>query len=281
MSVSVSMSTDDVENEVLAISIVRRALEDAASLTARHIEDKRAAIAFSGGLDSSILASLLDVPLVSIALEGSRDEQWVGRAASLLGARERTTIHVVGIEEVQRALCEVVGMLDTSSVLDVSIALPLYMLAQRAEGTDVLITGQGADELFGGYKRYEDAEDVGECMQCDLNELLQRGIHRDKKVAAAWGIALEAPYLSPPIIEAAQRISPELKLKRVGGEVIRKYVLRCAALQYVPEEIAWRKKHALQYSTGLMRAISRLASMHGFTRGTPMRLSRYLETVRG
>lgn len=276
------MSTDElIEDEALAISIVRRALEDAASLTAQRIEGKGAAIAFSGGLDSSILASLLDVPLVSIALEGSRDEDWAGRAASLLGAMERTTIHVVDIEEVERALCEVVAMLNTCSVLDVSIALPLYMLAQRLRGIEVLITGQGADELFGGYKRYEDADDVGECMQRDLNELLQRGIHRDRKVAAAWGITLEAPYLSSPLIEAAQHVSPKLKLKRVGDEVMRKYVLRCAALQYVPEEIAWRKKHALQYSTGLMRAISRLASNHGFTRGTTMRLSRYLDSLRG
>ena len=269
-----------IVDEARAVSAVRGAIKSAIGLTAHDIGSRRAAIAFSGGLDSSLLAAHLDLPLVSIALANSRDEHWVKECACLLGAQDRTELYVVGLDEVKRGVEEVVSVLDSCSVLDVSIALPQYLLFKKVSGLDVLITGQGADELFGGYEKYERADDVAMCMWDDLKELLSKGVLRDEKVAKVWGLALEMPYLSLPVIRTALSISPELKLKKVDGEIVRKYVLRRAALPELPEEIAYRKKHALQYSTGLMRALSKLASQHGFTKNTPHRISRYLESLK-
>jgi len=269
-----------IVDEARAVSAVRSAVRSAIELTAQGIGNRRAAIAFSGGLDSSLLAAHLDLPLVSIAFANSRDEHWVKESACLLGAQDRAELYVVGLDEVERAVEEVVNVLDTCSVLDVSIALPQYLLSKKVSGrSDVLITGQGADELFGGYEKYERADDVAVCMWDDLMGLLSRGVLRDEKVAKVWGLALEMPYLSLPVIRTALSIAPELKLKKVGEEMVRKYVLRMAALPELPEEIAYRKKHALQYSTGLMRALSKLASQHGFTKSTPHRISRYLESL--
>ncbi|MHC1570425.1 MAG: asparagine synthase C-terminal domain-containing protein [Methermicoccaceae archaeon] len=276
---AIAFPSEYIADEESAVSVLRGAIEKAIAITAHNIHGKRAAIAFSGGLDSSLLAALLDVPLVSIALGGSRDERWTRASARMLGAQHRTEVYVVGLDEVERAVGEVVSVLDTCSVLDVSIALPLYLLSEKvSERFDVLITGQGADELFGGYERYERTDNVAACMVNDLNGVLERGVLRDKKVADVWGITLEMPYLSPIVIRAALSISFELKLKRTGSDVVRKYVLRRAALPYLPEEVAHRKKHALQYSTGLMRALSRLAAQHGFT--NPRRISHYLESLK-
>jgi asparagine synthase (glutamine-hydrolysing) len=136
--------------------------------------------------------------------------------------------------------------------LQVSIAVPIYLCMRFAKslGFSEIVFGQGADELFGGYKRYEDMDyrELEFELRKDLMEIGEKNLVRDNKIAYANEIKLHTPYLQWDLIRVALSIPVELKVKR-NGDVVRKFILREVAKEVIPREIAYRDKKAIQYST--------------------------------
>jgi asparagine synthase (glutamine-hydrolysing) len=228
---------------------------------------KPCAIAFSGGLDSSILAAMCkDAQLYSVGMAGSHDIKQTRNAAQFLGLLDNLHLHEITMGELESAIPHVIKAIESPDPLMVSIALPLYFASKYAssDGLRVILSGQGADELFAGYKRYESLcpEDLEKALRTDLDNIAQNNLERDDAVTMANSVELRVPYLDKKVIELALRISPELKIHKG----IRKYILRRAASKIIPDELAWKEKKAAQYSSGIYSAMEKLARKNGYGR---------------
>jgi asparagine synthase (glutamine-hydrolysing) len=232
---------------------------------------KNAAITFSGGVDSALIGAMApDTPLLTVGLAGSHDVKAARQAAKLMGAEGRHIIYEITEKDVEEALAGTVYAVESANTLKVSIALPLYLLAQRArqDGFKVLLSGQGADELFGGYARHEAASREGrlpEALDHDLRQIAEVNLERDDAVTMAHGVELRVPFLDMRVVAASRRVGPSLKVRPNGKDYIRKYILRKVAEKYLPREVASAPKKAIQYGTGAQKTLDRLARSKGCT----------------
>lgn len=245
------------------------ALDDALAHAVRIRAHERAAVAFSGGVDCSLIGAMSGLPLCTVGLKGSYDIKAAKKAASLMSAEERHVVYEFDEKAVDDALPEVVYAVESADPVKVSIALPLFILAREArlDGYKVLLSGQGADELFGGYARYEAAASDGtlpEMLQYDLAHIAEVNLERDDAATMAHGIELRVPYLDMRVINVAQQIDPSLKVYFDGKNYIRKYVLRKMSEKYLPREVSYAPKKAIQYGTSTQKALERLASKRNF-----------------
>ncbi len=221
-------------------------------------------LAFSGGVDSSLLAGIYDIPLVSVTAS-LKEKEWIEQAASKLG--KDVNVFVFGEEEIIEALSVVVPTIETTDPVQVSIAIPIYFTLKHASelGYNCVVFGQGADELFGGYNRYQDM-DIEELMTNLIQDIKNVGRHdlaRDTKLAYKLKMEVMHPYLQWDIIRAAIKIPPEQKVKTTESGIIRKYALRELAARYIPQEVAFRDKKSVQYSTRTTAILKKLAKREG------------------
>ncbi len=221
---------------------------------------KPCAIAFSGGLDSSIIAALCDeAELYSVAMEGSHDARQTKKAAKLLGLEKRLHLHELTMDDIESAVPFVIKAIESSDPMYVSIAMPLFFASKyaHAEGIRVMLSGQGADELFAGYKRYESlgSSELEIALRSDLERIAENNLERDDAVTMANAVELRLPYLDKDVVKTALSIAPELKVHKG----FRKYVLRLAARKILPEELVLKEKKAAQYSSGIYSALKKLA----------------------
>ncbi len=226
---------------------------------------KPCAIAFSGGLDSSLIAALCpEAELYSVGMTGSHDIMQTKKAAVLLGMEDKLHLHELTADDVKNALPDVIRTIGSSHPQMVSIAMPLFFASKNAhdDGLRVMLSGQGADELFAGYKRYETMQpfELETALSCDLDSIAHNNLERDDAVTMANSVELRVPYLDREVVELALRIAPELKIK--NG--VRKYILRLAARKVLPDELANKEKKAAQYSSGVYPAMEKLARKNGF-----------------
>lgn len=262
-----------------AVSLLSNCLEEA---VVERVQGLHAcALGFSGGLDSGLLASLaascgVDLQLISVGLEGSRELEWVGEAAKLLGLKLHRCVYQP--RHVEECLPEVLWAIEADDPLKASIAIPIYWTACEAKslGLDWLLAGQGADELFAGYHRHlrvyreHGAEALVRVLFEDVAESPEENFARDEKVCASAGVELLLPYMDWSLVQLALSIPPELKIR--GG--VRKWILRQTAKRLgLPSEIADREKKAVQYVTGVYGVLRRLAKARG------LKLREYLHQV--
>jgi len=259
------------------------AVRNAVDTTLSAVGTSGLAVAFSGGLDSTLLAARLDAPLYAAGFPDSHDLGAARSAAALLG-RE---VQVVELDHgwLVEAVPDVVRAIGRTNAMDVAIALPLLCLAERAaaDGFDRLALGQGADELFGGYAKVARAPeddrvraDTVRGARRELLEGLPAQLERDVLALRFAGVRPVTPLLHDRVVRAALRLPGECLVTDAGE---RKWALRLAAREWVPDRLAFREKKALQYGTLVSRELDRLARQAGFKRRMDDHVSRYIESL--
>lgn len=227
-------------------------------------------VIFSGGIDSVLVSKLLQREGKNIVCycTGTRDSGDIMAARSVaqdLGLELKTTI----IDEpmVRDILPEVIRNVEESGLLQVEVAIPMYLAAglAAADNVRVMFTGQAADELFAGYPWYNDVlEEFGylrlhEKLWEDLTFLYTDTLEREDKLTMAHSIELRAPYLDRDVIQTAMRISPRLKLEGKKDN-LRKRVHRQAAVELgVPPYLAFRVKDPAQSGSGIHGIVEKIA----------------------
>ncbi|MFV0436460.1 MAG: asparagine synthase B [Desulfopila sp.] len=215
----------------------------------------------SGGLDSSLIAALAarDLPHLHTFAVGMKDER--GRDSDDLIAGRKAAAHIgsdhheylITEEEYYEVLPRVINKLETYDPSLVRCAVPCYFTCKlAADFVTVVLTGEGADEVFAGYhymKRF-----AADQLNPEARRLLE-GVHninlqRADRMGMLFSLELRVPFFDASMIDLAMQISPELKIKSENGEKIEKWILRqaFAGSALLPEEILWRYK--VQYTQG-------------------------------
>lgn len=222
-------------------------------------------VLLSGGLDSSLIASITSRLLkhsnhlwgnnlhsFSIGLEGAPDLKMAKKVADFLGTCHHEFTFTV--QEGLDVIRDMVYTLETYDVTTIRASTPMYLMSRKikALGIKMVLSGEGADELFGGYLYFHNAPNSDEfhreCVK-RVNGLSNFDCLRANKSTMAWGIEARVPFLDKAFIDLAMSISPNLKLK----DKMEKYILRKAfdtpVNPYLPDEILWRQKE--QFSDGV------------------------------
>lgn len=238
-------------------------------------------IAYSGGVDSSILAARVNGPLYVCGFEGSHDIEAARAGASLLD--QELEIVEFSHADIERHIPTVADAIDGTNPMDIQIALVLFFVgtAAASDGHDRLVLGQGADELFGGYAKIEKAADTDRIEADTAREAARETItslpdelERDVLALRAAGVEPVVPLLDDRVVETALALPGALL---VSGDT-RKVALRRAA-DFLPDELRYRDKKALQYGSLLAREFDRLARQAGFKRRMDDHLERYVESL--
>jgi asparagine synthase (glutamine-hydrolysing) len=241
------------------------------------------AVAFSGGVDSALVASgAPDAPCYVAGFEGCHD---IAAAREAATAMDRT-LRMVDIthDALRRAVVDVALATGRRNPMDLAIAVPLYLTAKAAaaDGADRLAVGQGADELFGGYSKVvEPADDhrvdsdTVRGARTETVRTLPAQLERDVLTLRAAGVEPVAPLLDDALVAAALRVPASL----LATPTARKIALRRAAMDRVPESVRTAEKKAVQYGTYVSRELDRLARQRGFKRRLDDHVGQYIEAL--
>jgi asparagine synthase (glutamine-hydrolysing) len=230
-----------------------------AIITAVRLRSDQGVTALSGGVDSTLVAHLAGCECVAVGLEDSHDLRQARHAADVLGLS--LTSVTITPKEIETALPRVIRAIPVQDPVSTSIALTQYFITRWAgqHGYQRILTGQGADELFGGYTRYLETTTLADDLERDFAGLEQQA-DRDQAVAALHGTYLSMPYMDVRVVRAARAIPAEDKVQ--GGR--RKIPLRQVAERHIPAEFAWYEKKAMQYGSGVWKVMQKLARKNGY-----------------
>jgi asparagine synthase (glutamine-hydrolysing) len=231
-------------------------------------------VAFSGGVDSTLIGAVAGLPALAVGREGSHDL----RRARVVADQLHLALESVPIteREVDEMLPAVLKVIPRVTVTEVGIAMTLSFVAAAAEerGYTRILAGQGADELFGGYARYERSADLEADMRRDVDALPSQ-LARDQAVAGLFGTYFSLPYLDVRVVRAALAIPARSKV--AGG--LRKIPLREVATQFLPPEIARYQKKAMQYGSGMEYMVRSLARNNGYKNRVQEYIHHRVETL--
>lgn len=221
----------------------------------------RVGVVFSGGVDSTILVQIclslgVKPELYTVGRKGSPDIRFSHEAADIMGLTLYTA--QVTEEEVRRCVPLVLEAIEEWNIMKLGVGMATFMAAEQAaeNGLRVLLSGQGADELFGGYHRYLELCKEGPValqngLWQDLLQIYGVNLERDDAVAMAHSVELRVPYLDLQVINRAMDIPTHYKI-RDQNDQLRKCILREVAAELsVPEFIVKRPKKAAQYGSGI------------------------------
>lgn len=261
------MQYDNVKNNPASVQELRDALE--AAVKRQLMSDVPYGVLLSGGLDSSITSAIAKKYAAKrIETEGKADAWWpqlhsfaVGLkgAPDLVAARKvadyiGTVHHEINytIEEGLDAIRDVIYYIETYDVTTVRASTPMYLLARviKSMGIKMVLSGEGADEVFGGYLYFHKAPDsqaFHEETVRKLSKLYMYDCLRANKSLCAWGVEGRVPFLDKEFLDVAMRLNPQAKM--CPGGSIEKKILREAFADMLPEEITWRQKE--QFSDGV------------------------------
>ncbi len=258
---------DNVKDNTTDIQKVKVAFEEA--VNRQLMSDVPYGVLLSGGLDSSIVSAIAkkyaarriesgglkdawwpQLHSFAIGLKGSPDLAAAQKAADHIG----TVHHEVyfTIQEGLDALSDVVYHTETYDVTTIRASTPMYLLARviKSMGIKMVLSGEGSDEIFGGYLYFHKAPDAKAFHEETVRKVGKLHLYdclRANKSLAAWGVEGRVPFLDKEFMDIAMRLNPKDKMS--GNGKIEKYILRKAFEDYLPDEIAWRQKE--QFSDGV------------------------------
>lgn len=246
-------------------------------VTRKHVADvEEVAIAFSGGLDSSLIAVAaknceLKVLLVSVSLNNQAEIQFTKRAAEALDLPLR--LETYEFNDVEAVVSPVLQMIGEPDAMKLSIAVPFYWTAETASklGYKVLLAGQLGDELFGGYHRYlreyaeHGSEAVREAMRRDAASSYEMNFQSLSPVCARHGVELRLPFADQRVIDFALSLPVDLNIASAEDPLRKRVLRKTAQLMDLPEFIVNKPKKAIQYGTGVDKALRKLAKNKGLT----------------
>ncbi|WP_262246673.1 asparagine synthase B [Parapedobacter soli] len=256
-----------VKDNVTDIDVLRKGLEDA--VHRQLMSDVPYGVLLSGGLDSSVIAAVTKkfasrriesndqekawyprLHSFAVGLKGSPDLAAARKAADHIG----TIHHEINftIQEGLDAVRDVIYHLETYDVTTIRASTPMYLLARviKSMGIKMVLSGEGSDELFGGYLYFHKAPNAKEFHEETVRKLSKLHLYdclRANKSLAAWGVEGRVPFLDKEFMDIAMRVNPEDKMIRDGR--MEKWIVRKAFEDYLPESIAWRQKE--QFSDGV------------------------------
>jgi asparagine synthase (glutamine-hydrolysing) len=261
------MEFDAVKDNRSNIDALRQALEDA--VERQLMSDVPYGVLLSGGLDSSIISAVAKKFAAKRIESGNTEDAWwpqlhsfaVGLngspdlAAACKVADHIGTIHHeihFTVQEGLDAVRDVIYHVETYDVTTIRASTPMYLLARviKSMGVKMVLSGEGADEIFGGYLYFHKAPNAEEFHKetvRKLNKLHMYDCLRANKSLASWGVEGRVPFLDKEFLDVAMRLNP--KDKMAGNGKMEKWVLRKAFEHMLPESIAWRQKE--QFSDGV------------------------------
>jgi asparagine synthase (glutamine-hydrolysing) len=251
----------------LSLPVLRRELEK--SVKGEMMSDVPYGVLISGGLDSSLIAAIASKYRKKRVESGDQEEAWWPRLHSFAVGMDDSpdlkyarkvadyigTVHheiIFTIQEAFDAIRDVIYHLETFDVTTVRAATPMYLMARKIKsmGIKMVLSGEGADEVFGGYLYFHKAPNDKEFYEETVRKLFLLSKYdclRANKATAAWGVETRVPYLDKEFLDFAMGFDPREKM--CSGDKIEKYVLRKAFEGYIPDEILWRQKE--QFSDGV------------------------------
>lgn len=261
------MEYQAVKDNQTSIAAVKEALE--AAVHRQLMSDVPYGVLLSGGLDSSVTSAIAkkyaqkriesddtsdawypQLHSFSVGLEGSPDLAAAQKVADYIG-----TIHheiKFTIQEGLDAIRDVIYNIETYDITTIRSSTPMYLMARviKSMGIKMVLSGEGADEIFGGYLYFHKAPNAEEFHQETVRKLDKLHMYdclRANKSLMAWGIEGRVPFLDKEFMDVAMRINP--KDKMINGERMEKWVIRKAFEDLLPESVAWRQKE--QFSDGV------------------------------
>ena len=261
------MSYDAVKDNGASVSELHDALEDA--VRRQLMSDVPYGVLLSGGLDSSVISAVAARFSEHRIEDNSQSRAWWPRlhsfAVGLKGAPDLAKARMVAehigtvhheinytVQEGLDALRDVIYFIETYDVTTVRASTPMYLLARviRSMGIKMVLSGEGADEVFGGYLYFHKAPDARAFHEETVRKLSKLHFYdclRANKSLAAWGVEGRVPFLDKEFLDVAMRLNPEAKM--CPGKVIEKKIVREAFADLLPEAVAWRQKE--QFSDGV------------------------------
>lgn len=261
------MEYDAVKENGGDAASIRSALEDA--VKRQLMSDVPYGVLLSGGLDSSVISAIAEKYSEMRIEDDSRSKAYWPRlhsfAVGLKGAPDLVKAKIVAdhigtvhheinytIQEGLDALRDVIYYIETYDVTTVRASTPMYLLARviKSMGIKMVLSGEGADEIFGGYLYFHkapDAQAFHEETVRKLSKLHQYDCLRANKSLSAWGVEGRVPFLDKEFLDVAMRLNPTNKL--CPGTTIEKRIVREAFADMLPSEVAWRQKE--QFSDGV------------------------------
>ncbi|MFQ5758860.1 MAG: asparagine synthase-related protein, partial [Candidatus Bathyarchaeia archaeon] len=236
---------------------------------------KKAAVAFSGGLDSSLVAMLaktcgIEVQLITVGLKDQPELHHAKDAAKALELPQH--IQTYTQDDVEQALPRVLWLIEEADVMKAGVAIPFSWTAEIASklGLHILLAGQGADELFGGYQRYlkeyaTGGEAVRDSMYHDVITCHEKNFQRDNQASTFHKVELRLPFADRNVVNFSLGLPIHLKIKTPEDRLRKRVLRRTAQNLGMPQFIVNRTKKAVQYATGVNKALRRLARRENLT----------------
>ena len=261
------MEYDAVKGNDASVEAVRDALLDA--VRRQLMSDVPYGVLLSGGLDSSVISAIAErysekriednmqtraywprLHSFAVGLKGAPDLEKARMVAHHIG----TVHHEINytIQEGIDALHDVIYFIETYDVTTVRASTPMYLLARviKSMGIKMVLSGEGADEIFGGYLYFHKAPSAKAFHEETVRKLSKLHLYdclRANKSLSAWGVEGRVPFLDKEFLDVAMRVNPEAKM--CPGKTIEKRIVREAFADMLPQEVAWRQKE--QFSDGV------------------------------
>ena len=258
---------DNVKENHTDAAQLKEALEE--SVKSHLMSDVPYGVLLSGGLDSSVISAITKKFAARRVEDGERSEAWwpqlhsfaVGlegspdlKAAQEVANHLGTVHHEIHftVQEGLDAIRDVIYHIETYDVTTIRASTPMYLMARKikAMGIKMVLSGEGADEVFGGYLYFHKAPNAKEFHEETVRKLLALHMYdcaRANKAMSAWGVEARVPFLDKKFLDVAMRLNPQDKM--CGNGKMEKYILRECFESYLPASVAWRQKE--QFSDGV------------------------------